>query len=103
VQDTVLARLAELRSGVPRRVAAALAVDLPFDPLLVPQAIRLLAWNEAFDWSRAFLLRHAHRAVGQLVDALLDAEQDFAIRRRIQRILAYNSSYRDVEGMNAGL
>jgi hypothetical protein len=103
VQDTVLARLAELRSGAPRRVAAALAADLPFDPLLVPQAIRLLAWNEVFDWSRAFLLLHAHRAVGQLVDALLDPDQDFAIRRRIPRILAYTSSQRAVDGLTAVL
>lgn len=102
-QDTSLARLAELRSGVPRRVAAALAVDLPFDPLLVPQAIRLLAWNEAFDWSRAFLLLHAHRAVGQLVDALLDPEQDLATRRRIPRILAYATSQRAVDGLTAVL
>jgi AAA family ATP:ADP antiporter len=102
-QDTVLVRLADLRSGVPRRVAAALAADLPFDPLLVPQAVRLLAWNEVFDWSRAFLLLHAHRAVGQLVDALLDPEQDFAIRRRIPRILAYTSSQRAVDGLTAVL
>jgi AAA family ATP:ADP antiporter len=103
VQDTVLLRLADLRSGAPKRVAAALAADLPFDPLLVPQAIRLLAWNEVFDWSRAFLLLHAHRAVGQLVDALLDPEQDFAIRRRIPRILAYTSSQRAVDGLTAAL
>ena len=99
LHDAVLARLAEMRSGVPRRVAVALAAQLPFDSLLVPQAIRLLAWNEAFDSTRAFLLLHAHRAVGQLVDALLDRDQDFAIRRRIPRILAYTSSQRAVDGL----
>ena len=72
-------------------------------PLLVPQAIRLLAWDEAFEWSRAFLLLHAHRAVGQLVDALLDPDQDFAVRRRIPRILAYTSSQRAVDGLTAVL
>lgn len=40
-----------------------------------------------------------HRAVGQLVDALLDPEQDFAIRRRIPRILAYTTSQRAVDGL----
>lgn len=99
VQDAVLVRLADLRSGVPKRVSAALSASLPFDPLLVPQAIRLLAWNEAFEWARAFLLLNGHRAVGQLVDALLDREQDFAIRRRIPRILAYTTSQRAVDGL----
>jgi hypothetical protein len=102
-QDAVLARLADLRSGSPKRVAAALSASLPFDPLLVPQAIRLLAWNEAFEWSRAFLLLHAHRAIGQLVDSLLDTEQDFAIRRRIPRILAYTTSQRAVDGLTGVL
>jgi hypothetical protein len=103
VQDAVLARLADLRSGSTKRVAAALSASLPFDPLLVPQAIRLLAWNEAFEWARAFLLLHAHRAVGQLVDALLDPDQDFAIRRRIPRILAYTTSQRAVDGLTSVL
>jgi AAA family ATP:ADP antiporter len=98
-RDTSLSRLVELRSGIPRRVTAAFSVDLPFDSLLVPQAIRLLAWNQCFEASRAFLLLHGHRAVGQLVDELLDPEQDFAVRRRIPRILAYTSSQRAVDGL----
>jgi AAA family ATP:ADP antiporter len=102
-RDAVLARLGELRSGDHGRVAAALRPDLPFDPLLIPQAIQLLAWNEVFEWSRAFLLLHAHRTVGQLVDALLDPEQDFAVRRRIPRILAYSSSQRAVDGLTLAL
>ncbi len=101
--DAVLARLADLRSGVLSRVAAALRPTLPFDPVLVTQAIRLLAWNEAYESSRAFLLLHAHRSVGQLVDVLLDPEQDFAVRRRIPRILAYASSQRAVDGLMSAL
>lgn len=103
VHDPVLSRLADLRSAVLARVKPALAPDQPFDAAIVPQAIRLLAWNEAFEWARAFLLRHAHRAVGQLVDALLDPEQDFAVRRRIPHILAYTSSQRAVDGLTAAL
>ena len=103
VHDAVLARLGDLRSGVPSRVAAALRPDLPFDPSLMPQAIRLLGWNEVHEWPRAFLLLHAHRAVGQLVDALLDPEEDFAVRRRIPRILAYCSSQRAVDGLTTAL
>jgi AAA family ATP:ADP antiporter len=101
--DPVLARLADLRSRDAGRVQAALAVDQPFDAALVPPAIRLLAWDEAFEWARAFLLLHAHRAVGQLVDALLDTDQDFAVRRRIPHLLAYTSSQRAVDGLMLAL
>jgi AAA family ATP:ADP antiporter len=102
-QDAVLSRIADLRSGVPRRVRTALAPDQPYDPIVVPLAIRLLAWDEAFEFARAFLLRHAHRAVGQLVDALLDAEQDVAVRRRIPHILAYTTAQRAVDGLTSAL
>jgi hypothetical protein len=103
VHDAVLARLGDLRSGVPRRVAAALRPDLPFDPSLMPQAIRLLGRKEVHGCARAFLLLHANRAVGQLVDGLLDPEQDFAVRCQIPRILAYSSSQRAVDGLTAAL
>jgi ATP:ADP antiporter, AAA family len=103
VQDPVLLRLADLRSGSIVRIRAALAPDQPFDATVVPFAIRLLAWKDSFEWARAFLLLHAHRAVGQLVDALLDPEQDFAVRRRIPQILAYTSSQRAVAGLISAL
>jgi AAA family ATP:ADP antiporter len=102
-QDPVLARIADLRSGSSTRVRAALAPDQPFDTAIMPFAIRLLAWDPALEWSRAFLLRHAHQAVGQLTDALLDTEQDFAVRRRIPQILAYTSSQRAVDGLTEAL
>jgi hypothetical protein len=98
-EDPVSARIADLRSGSAERIKKALAPDQPYDAALVPFAIRLLAWNPALDWARAFLLRHAHRAIGQLADALLDPEQDFAVRRRIPQILAYTSSQRAVDGL----
>ncbi|MEO8593624.1 MAG: hypothetical protein ABI759_09895 [Candidatus Solibacter sp.] len=103
VNDALLERVAALRSGVPARVQAALEPDQPFDPVIVPLAIRLLAWKPASEWARAFLLRHAHRAVGQFVDTLLDPEQDIAIRRKIPHILAYSSTQRAVDGLIAAL
>jgi AAA family ATP:ADP antiporter len=103
VHDPLLSRLTDLRSGVPQRVRAALGPEQPFEAVVVPFAIRLLAWDEAYEWARAFLLRYAHRAVGQLVDALLDPDQDFAVRRRIPHILAYTSSQRAVDGLMAAL
>jgi hypothetical protein len=84
-------------------VAAALRPDLPFDRSLIPEAIRLLGRNEVQEWPRAFLLRHANRVVGQLLDELLDPDQDVVVRRRIPRILAYSSSQRAVDGLTAAL
>jgi ATP:ADP antiporter, AAA family len=101
--DSLLDRLADLRSGVPKRIHAALDAEQPFDSALVPLAIRLLAWDGASESARAFLLRNAHRSVGQLVDALLDEEQDVAVRRRIPHILAYSTSQRAVNGLTEAL
>jgi hypothetical protein len=103
VADRLLFRLGELRSGVPARVREALAPEQPYDPILAPAAIRLLAWDQTMEWARAFLLRHAHRMIGQLVDVLLDGGQDYAIRRRIPHILAYTTSQRAVDGLTAAL
>src|ERR1051326_6427596 len=99
VADRLLFRLGELRSGVPARVREALAPEQTYDPILAPAAIRLLAWDQTMEWARAFLLRHAHRMIGQLVDVLLDGGQDAAIRRRIPHILAYTTSQRAVDGL----
>jgi hypothetical protein len=98
-EDPMTARIADLRSGSAERIRKALAPDQPFDHAIVPFAIRLLAWDPALEWARAYLLRHAHRAIGQLSDALLDPEQDFAVRRRIPQILAYTSSQRAVDAL----
>src|SRR5258706_11903453 len=84
--DRVAARLLDLRSGQVSRVRRALAEDA-LDALLVPQVIRLLAWNDvAADALRA-LRTVAPRIVGQLVDSLVDADQQFAIRRRVSQLL----------------
>src|SRR5262249_37214826 len=99
--DEALARLADLRSGELHRVRTALAT--PFDPAFVSFAIRLLAWDQAAEWARAFLLRNAHRVVGQLVDSLLDSEEDVAVRRRLPYILAHTTSQRAVDGLTTAL
>ncbi|PWU06036.1 MAG: hypothetical protein C5B51_13160 [Terriglobia bacterium] len=101
--DPVISRLTDLRSGNARRVQSALSPYQSYDAAVVPFAIRLLAWSESFEFSRAFLLRHAYRCVGQLVDALIDSERDFAVRRKIPQILAYTSSQRAVDGLISAL
>ena len=43
------------------------------------------------------------KITGMLVDALLDTERDFVIRRRLPRVLAYLPSPRSVDGLFAAL
>jgi hypothetical protein len=100
--DPSIDRLRELRSGEVDRVRRALADD-SFQPILVSQVIRLLAWNEMSEHARHYLTVHATRVVGQLTDALLDSDQDFAVRRRIPRILARCPSQRAVDGLTDAL
>jgi hypothetical protein len=101
--DPIVARMAELRSGDARRVRHALETDDPWDPLLVPQVIRLLAWDEASASARAYLERGGDRITGQLNDSLTDQDLDFSIRRRIPRLLARVPSQLSADGLVQGL
>ena len=100
--DPVLGRIAELRSGDPRRVRKALQ-EAPLETPLAAHVIPLLAWDPvAEDAQRA--LRHAGSAItGQLIDAMLDSSQDFAVRRRVPRLLAALPSARSMEALFLGL
>ena len=100
--DPVLTRLAALRSKEAERVREALA-GAPLQPELISQAIALLAWDEVTTDARDALNRIAPRHVGQLVDALLDPDSDFAVRRRIPAAIARAPSTRALEGLLAGL
>ncbi len=95
-------RLAAMRSGDAERVKVALR-DGPLAGGLVAQAIELLAWNEVARDAIAHLVPVAARHTGQLVDALLDPDSDFAVRRRIPAILATAPTSRAVEGLTRSL
>src|SRR5262249_19434761 len=97
--DPAVDKLQDLRSGDLAKVRTALRVS-DFYALVVPQVIRLLAWNEVAEDARTYLSTHAPRVSGQLTDAMLDGEQDFAVRRRIPRILTLSPSQRVVEGLS---
>ena len=102
-EDPQLRSLAELRSGDRDRVAAALGKLMRPDTLQVAQVVQLLAWDEMVTGARAVLERVGGGHVGLLVDELLDPETDFAIRRRLPRILGTLSSERAVNGLVRGL
>jgi ATP:ADP antiporter, AAA family len=101
--DPKIRVLVELRSGDRRRVEGALARLSAPDRLHIAQIIRLLAWDDVVGSARAVLERVAPSHVGLLVDELLDADTDFAIRRRLPRILGTVPTPRAVDGLVRGL
>lgn len=100
--DATTHSMHELRSGDAARVRKALAGAPTLDPALVPQAIHLLAWDEVAREALQALERVARAHVGQLVDALIDPGSDFAVRRRIPRLLAGCRGARVVDGLTQG-
>ena len=101
--DTVIAQLEDLRSGEYSRVKAILDRETPLDALLIPQMIKLLAWNEIYPLVLPPLRAQVDTIVGQLVDTLENTDESFAIRRRIPRILANSDRKPAIQGLVDGL
>jgi hypothetical protein len=101
VQDPVVNRVAALRSRDAVAVKSALRDSL--DPMLAGHVISLLAWNVVADDAVQALQRIASPITGQLVDALLDPAQEFAVRRRIPRVLSVTDSQRAFDGLTQAL
>jgi ATP:ADP antiporter, AAA family len=101
--DPLTGRLANLRSSDSTVVRSALSGPGPLDPLLIPAVIRLLARDDLRDDTVSALRKVAAIAVGQFTDALLNPDEDFAVRRRIPRVLASYPSERSVQALLGGL
>jgi hypothetical protein len=101
--DPFLRQAADLRSGDAARAIRAAGELGPGDLALAPLVIDLLAWGEAMPAARDALKRMGPKITGMLVDAMLDTGRDFAIRRRLPRVLAYLQSPRSVDGLFAAL
>lgn len=99
--DAVVRRVSELRSRDPNRVTAALSG--PISPEFVGHVIPLLAWNEVASAALEALCHALPACTGQLVDALMDEDEAFSIRRRVPRALGKAGDHRAVEGLLAGL
>jgi hypothetical protein len=84
-----------------RRVRAALAERVP--RALIPDVIPLLAWDEVAVHAARALREAGDRIAGQLVDALADPEEEFAVRRRIPAVLASSASPIAASGLWLGL
>jgi ATP:ADP antiporter, AAA family len=103
VSDPEIQSLIALRSGDIRRVRAELRRNEALSPVLTAQVISLLAWNEVTAWATSALAKSASTVTGQLVDRLLDPDEDFAIRRRIPRVLSITATQRACDGLMAAL
>ena len=70
---------------------------------LVPHVIPLLAWEAVADDALIALRRVAEEYVGQLIDALINPNQEFGVRRRLARVFSVCVSQRAADGLLLGL
>lgn len=101
--DPVLVRIANLRSADYSTVREALLDRAPIEAPLVPFLVRLLAWDEVAELVIRVLRKAPCPIEGQLSDALLNPSEDFAVRRRIPRILGTRPAQLTVEALVQGL
>ncbi|HEX6765937.1 MAG TPA: hypothetical protein VF103_10680, partial [Polyangiaceae bacterium] len=95
-------RIAELGSGDPARVCAALAGP-PLEPEVISLVIPLLEHDATADTAIQALRKVTPAIVGQLVDALLDPTRPMSVRRRIPRVLRVHAHGRVVRGLGDAL
>lgn len=91
-----------IRSGNLQIVRGALSAN-SLDPSLAADLIPLLAWDEVSDDVIRALRLIAPRILNVLIEALLDPSREFAVRRRIPRVIAAVGNGRAVEGLRGGL
>jgi ATP:ADP antiporter, AAA family len=92
-----------LRSRHRDQVVAVLSRADGLAACLVPHAIPLLAWDAVADHAMFALRKVAEERVGQLADALIDPNQEFAVRRRLARVFAVCVSQRAADGLMLAL
>jgi ATP:ADP antiporter, AAA family len=101
--DEEILRIMALRSKDPQRVVRALHSEDVLPASLIPHVVSLLAWDPVAAHAADALKRAAEDHVGALIDALIDPNQDFAVRRRLARVFGVCVSQRAVDGLMLGL
>jgi ATP:ADP antiporter, AAA family len=101
--DPELQEIMWLRSRDRERVVKVLRTENGLTAALVPHVIPLLAWGPVVDDALFALRKVAEERVGELTDALIDPNQDFAVRRRLARVFSVCVSQRAVDGLTLGL
>ena len=92
-----------LRSRNRPQIVAVLGRQCGIAPALVPHVIPLLAWNTVEDHALFALRKVAEEHVGQLLDALADPNQNYAVRRQLARVFSICVSERAATGLLVGL
>ena len=103
VADPLILRIEKLRSADYSQVREALLDRSGLEAGLIPFLIRLLAWDDVAELVIRVLRKTELPIDGQLADAMLDANEDFAIRRRVPRILGNRPSQISAEALLQGL
>jgi hypothetical protein len=102
VQGSRPGRLEAMGSGDARTVREAL-VDGPLTPPLVERAIGLLAWDEVAPAAIQALGEVARGEIATLVRHLLDQDEEFAVRRRLVRVVGEVPMLEAVEALLGAL
>ena len=103
IADPEVQEILALRSRDPDRIRPVLREGDGIPASLVPHVIPLLAWDPVADDAIRALKGVAEERVGELIDALLDPNQPFAVRRRLARVFSVCVSQRSVDGLLLGL
>jgi AAA family ATP:ADP antiporter len=101
--DGTMADVLHLRSHDRARIVSVLGRDEGLSPMLVPHVIPLLAWDKVAEHATFALQKVAEEHVGQFADALVNPNQDFAVRRRLARVFSVCVSQRAVDGLMIAL
>jgi hypothetical protein len=103
VGDPEVMEILSLKSRNRERVLDILRSEEGLAPPLIPHVIPLLAWDPVAEDAVRALRKVAEERVGELIDALLDPNQPFAVRRRLARVFSVCVSQRAVDGLLLGL
>jgi hypothetical protein len=101
--DPEIQEITWLRSRDRDRILAVLRNEEGLTPSLIPFVMPLLAWDPVAEDAIRALRKVAPIHVGAISDRLLDPNEDFAVRRRLARVLAVCRSQRAVDALLLGL
>ena len=101
--DPDLQAILQLRSRNVEQVVRVLRAEEGLSLVLVPHVIPLLAWHPVASTAVFALRKVAEERVGLLIDALIDPNQDFTVRRRLARVFSVCVSQRAADGLMLGL
>jgi hypothetical protein len=97
--DPVVQDILALRTGNRESAVRVLSRDEGIAGGLVAYVIPLLAWDSLADHALFALRKVAEEHIGELTDALLDPNQDYAVRRRLARVFSAGVSQRAADAM----